>query len=437
MLTRRPRTGFTLFELLVIVALFALLLGLFLPAVARVRGAAARTQCANNIKQIVLAAHNANDTYARLPPAVGTFPPNNQAVPPTFGNAFFFMLPFFEANRVYKNSAGVAAENDDATGHANSNATGQFWAGFNDTFSTPIKVFQCPSDPSNPPQGFHEDKTLAGYIGSTSVDAKGKTGYFTNWGLTSYSFNAQVFLPIDREPGDGGPGGSPEGKFGGAGKTAGGKYHENGGKEGKPLGFGYHAAEERLDKSLDGQAVIPKSFPNGLSNVILVSERYAVCTSESKALAQPFHVGGGYWAYDGVDRAGDEAPSIRSGSNSKANKPTETSGWLPASYTAGKPAEAVPVFPFFAWNLWDGPGTPYYKAGNEISIGPASKPLFRPTPFTGPDSQCDPRLASTGHDALQVGMGDGSVRGVAAGVSGKTWWAACQPSGTDRLGDDW
>ena len=97
----RRRSGFTLIELLVVIAIIGVLIALLLPAVQQAREAARRTQCNNNLKQIGLAMHNYNDTFAGFP-----FSGSHYRCDATFGigggfSQFGFMLPFLEQNLLF------------------------------------------------------------------------------------------------------------------------------------------------------------------------------------------------------------------------------------------------------------------------------------------------------------------------------------------------
>jgi prepilin-type N-terminal cleavage/methylation domain-containing protein/prepilin-type processing-associated H-X9-DG protein len=164
---KKRRAGFTLIELLVVVAIIAILIALLVPAVQKVRDAANRASCSNNMKQLGLAAHNFHDIFGRLPPQSGSI-----------GGAYyapwtFHLLPYIEQENLY-----LAAYVE----------PGVIWPTWTSTLggnaflrTTLISTYRCPADPSMNKNCRDWCSGDATYAGNFQVLGGGWRGQPQNW----------------------------------------------------------------------------------------------------------------------------------------------------------------------------------------------------------------------------------------------------------------
>jgi type II secretory pathway pseudopilin PulG len=140
---RRLRNGFTLFQLLLVLAILLILLGLLLPAIVKARMAALRMQGSNNLKQLCLGIINCADTnQGRMPPTTGPFPVD--ALRGGVGTLHFHILPFIEQQNLYN----LSFDNDPKNP--------RYRVSYKGTAAVVVKVFLAPNDLSAPHNGMYE-----------------------------------------------------------------------------------------------------------------------------------------------------------------------------------------------------------------------------------------------------------------------------------------
>jgi prepilin-type N-terminal cleavage/methylation domain-containing protein len=327
----RKRSGFTLIELLVVIAIIAILVGLLLPAIQKVREAAARSQCQNNLKQMGLAVQNASDTYQQqMPPLVGFYPGPYNVLPASgtilLGSPFIFLLPFVEQQNIYNGMLALIGNGANVQSAA---------ALYVSNLHSGIKTFVCPSDPSI---------SITSNPLNTSYAANGLLFGISNMSITN---------------------------IGVMGTTA------------PSIAFNY-SFNYSTNPRVAGGARFPATLTDGTSNTIVWTEKLGQCGSST-----PLQ---NFWSWYGFN----EQPG---------------NGGLPAI-------------------VWYSDSSVSYTPPNAyFYIGINQNTCSQTTMLDN---------ATTGHTgAILAGLGDGSVKMIAQGMSSYTYNLALIPNDGYPMGSDW
>jgi prepilin-type N-terminal cleavage/methylation domain-containing protein len=367
------RRAFTLVELLVVIAIIGILIALLLPAVQKVREAAARIKCTNNIRQIALGCHNCNDALGSMPPYHAQF-----GVPASSyfghqgnnGSWAYFLLPFVEQQALFNSGAfNGSLASPSFSGNAydvnvtlpTPNQTFLYPAtlpptvgvsGF--TAQSQVKTYQCPSDPTLTSKG--TQNVIYAQAGWTTTQPYGSCSYACNFLVFGNPFPTPInstnglYLPSI---------GNPDGF--------------------QPASWvGYVAGSPPPTHAASSIPKVGSSFKDGTSNTLLFSEKFSVCN----------------WFIAGTTTIGQPGGNL----------------WAPG----GDTAQYAPAF------AMESP----WADGTRFQINPNS-------------TVCSVAYPSTGHTGSVVcAMADASARTIGQSVSQTTFQALCTPNGGEILGND-
>src|SRR5262245_885803 len=163
------RGAFTLIELLVVIAIISILVGLLLPAVQKIREAARRMSCSNNMKQVALGLHNHHDTYGKFPHATCNYIDSTFMTPPPYNNRMdrrcwaHDLFPFIEQDNLYR----------ELIAFFNSGSSVSYSALGFPKMQTVVPSLMCPADPLSP-----KLKTYWGGLNGANTPHQGFSGNF-------------------------------------------------------------------------------------------------------------------------------------------------------------------------------------------------------------------------------------------------------------------
>jgi prepilin-type N-terminal cleavage/methylation domain-containing protein len=374
-LSRRIRSAFTLIELLVVIAIIAVLIGLLLPAVQKVREAAARTQCTNNLKQIGLAVHNYAGAYNNQLPAL-----TSDFARPKYGNyngsIFVTLLPFIEQDVLYQSAINYFG----ATWYAPIPPATSVPPAL---LSQPMKIYQCPSD-----------ATILNGLSSNQT-----TSPFT-WAPSSYAANYQVFGTVNNL------------------RTA-----------GTTPGWG----------NVCGPTFNIGNIPDGTSNTVFFGEQFSACGNTAGCLWAYPGIGNYMSAeYLGWGSPLGSS-NMDSSYNGNLWTPVFANANLVYGYTFTALVGAATTGSIYQYNTQSPPpAMPITAPWGSPPAGTGQLYWDAPPQIAATQAQCDKsRLQSFHTAAVLVCMGDGSVRTVSGTVTQPSWYCAINPADGIPFDSSW